>query len=164
MFNNATTYLKWMLPFVVCAANTSYAQMCKYVDEDGRVTYSNIANAPPKGAKKEKCFDAPPPLDKNQKPRSANAETMSQEQFPSVDSDTQKQRDDGRRAILQNELAQEQSQLAAAKRALAEGEAIRLGDEKNYQKYLDRIQKLRDDVSLHEKNINALNQELANLN
>ncbi len=163
MLTKVSARMKWILVFAVLVANSAYAQMCKYVDEDGRITYSNVSTTPPKGAKKEKCFEAPPLLDSQPKRRSANAETMSQEQFPSVNDDTQKQRDDGRRAILQNELAQEQSQLASAQRALTEGEATRLGDEKNYQKYLDRIQKLRDDVNLHEKNINALNQELANL-
>ena len=153
---------KFGLAFIAFLASPAYAQMCKYIDEGGRVTYSNVNYTPPKGAKKEKCFDAPPKINSQPGPRSANAAT-SQGQFPSVDEDTQKQRDDGRKAILENELVQEQAQLATAKHALAEGEAIRLGDEKNYQKYLDRIQKLKDDVALHEKNINALNQELANL-
>ena len=38
-----------------------------------------------------------------------------------------------------------------------------MGDEKNYQKYLDRIQGYKDKVALHERNIEALNKELAKL-
>ena len=42
-------------------------------------------------------------------------------------------------------------------------EATRLGDERNYQKYLDRVQGLKDNVALHEKNVEALNKELAGI-
>ena len=31
----------------------------------------------------------------------------------------------------------------------------------NYQKYLDRVQKLKDEVALHEKNVAALQKELS---
>ncbi|MGH8716038.1 MAG: DUF4124 domain-containing protein, partial [Burkholderiales bacterium] len=68
-----------------------------------------------------------------------------------------------RRQILENELAQEMTQLEDAKKVLAEGEATRLGSERNYQRYLDRIQPLKDAVAEHQKNIDALKEELAGL-
>lgn len=83
--------------------------------------------------------------------------------FPRVDGDTQRGRDNDRRKILEQELDTEQQNLDKAKKALAEGEASRLGDEKSYQKYLDRVQDLRNDVALHERNIDALKRELANV-
>ncbi|MDO5686266.1 MAG: hypothetical protein Q4G42_02580 [Neisseria sp.] len=43
-----------------------------------------------------------------------------------------------------NSAAQE---LAAAERALEEGKAVRYGNERNYAKYQERIQKLEDDVA-----------------
>jgi hypothetical protein len=79
-----------------------------------------------------------------------------------VDGETQKKRDNARRRILEEELAQEESLLAEAKQQLAQQEAVRLGDERNYQKYLDRVQPFKNAVALHEKNVAALRQELAN--
>jgi len=59
---------------------------------------------------------------------------------PKVDGQTQKKRDDARRGILEKELADEQQQLEAARQKLAEQEAVRTGDERNYQRFLDRVQ------------------------
>ena len=129
------------------------AEIYKKVDEDGRVTYSNV---PSKGAQKLNLE----PL--NTVPAS-KPKTQSPDNFPRVDSDTQKDRDYKRRQILESELAQEKKQLEDARTALTEGEATRLGDERNYQKYLDRVQRLKDAVAEHEKNIDALREEMAGL-
>jgi len=67
------------------------------------------------------------------------------------------------RQTLERELAQEQDLLAAAQRRLAEQEAIRSGDEKNYARVLERLRPYRDAVEVHGKNIEALKRELANL-
>jgi hypothetical protein len=69
-----------------------------------------------------------------------------------------------RRDILEKELATEQQLLDKAQKALAEQEAIRTGDEKNYARVLERVQPYRDTVELHTKNIEALRRELGNLN
>ena len=67
------------------------------------------------------------------------------------------------RETLENELAQEESMLADAKKKLAEQEAIRTGDEKNYQRVLDRLKPYQDTVEVHQKNVDALKRELSNL-
>ena len=67
------------------------------------------------------------------------------------------------RALLEGELAQEEQLLSQAKRELAQQESTRSGDERNYAKVLERLQKYRDNVEVHEKNIEALKRELANL-
>lgn len=67
------------------------------------------------------------------------------------------------RQTLERELAQEQDLLAAAQRKLAEQEAIRSGDEKNYARVLERLRPYRDAVEVHGKNIEALKRELSNL-
>jgi hypothetical protein len=67
------------------------------------------------------------------------------------------------RETLEKELTQEQQMLAEAKRKLAEQEAIRTGDEKNYAKVLARLQPYKDAVDVHEKNVEALRRELGNL-
>ena len=130
------------------------AEVFKSVDSNGRVTYSNT---PSKNADKIELEPLNTITGPKRKPSATPAD------FPKVDNDTQRKRDDLRRKILADELAAEQKQLVEAKKALLEGEAVRLGNERNYQKYLDRVQKLKDDVTMHEKNVQALQKELGNL-
>lgn len=128
------------------------AEIYKHVDENGRVTYTN---QPMKGAKK---VDLPElSTIPGQKSQQANATSS----FPKVDGKTQKDRDDMRRRILEDELRAEERALSESQAALQEGEATRLGDERNYQKYLDRVQGLKDTVAQHEKNVEAIRRELA---
>jgi phage shock protein A len=69
-----------------------------------------------------------------------------------------------KRRILEQELTDETSQLAQAKEQLAAQEAIRNGNERNYQRFLERVQPYRDAVATHERNLEALKREIANLN
>lgn len=149
-----------LLLAIAMVALPARAETCKYVDEEGRVIYSNTPNNPPKGAKKVRCFSDPvaKPAPKESKPQSG-----ADGSFPKVDGETQKKRDDERRRILETELANEQQQLDAARQKLAEQEAIRTGDERNYQRYLDRVQPFRDAVANHERNIEAIRREISNL-
>jgi hypothetical protein len=153
------------------SASFAQAQLCKYVDEHGNVTYSDAAV---KGAKKSSCFDPPPvpPPPPPQPARATGSATVPpggaalpapKGGLPNVDPTTQRKRDDSRRKILEEELVVEERALGDARKALNEGEAVRLGDERNYQRYLDRIQGLKDRVAQHERNVTALKQELSNL-
>lgn len=81
--------------------------------------------------------------------------------FPRVDKDTQKQRDNDRRRLLEQELASEEKLLAQAKKELAEQESIRLGSEINYQRVLNRLEPYKKRVALHESNVANLKRELA---
>ncbi|MBM3366847.1 MAG: DUF4124 domain-containing protein [Betaproteobacteria bacterium] len=67
------------------------------------------------------------------------------------------------RDTLEKELVQEQAMLGDARKKLAEQEAIRTGDEKNYARVLERLKPYRDSVEVHEKNVEALRREIANL-
>jgi hypothetical protein len=145
-------------------AAPAHAQLCKYVDANGHVTYSD---APVKGATKSSCFEAPPVPPPPPTPQKSSAPSGATPApaggLPNVEPATQKKRDDSRRKILEDELASEDKALAAARKALAEAEAVRYGDERNYQRVLDRLQPFKDRVAQHERNVNALKQELANL-
>jgi hypothetical protein len=83
--------------------------------------------------------------------------------FPRVDRDTQRSRDEARRRILEDELSAEERNLAEARAKLAEQEGVRDGNERNYQKVLDRLQPLQEAVGRHERNVGALMKELAAL-
>ncbi|MBY4946835.1 DUF4124 domain-containing protein [Cupriavidus respiraculi] len=83
--------------------------------------------------------------------------------FPRVDSATQRSRDNDRRAVLEHELQAEEAKLAALRAEYNNGEPERQGNERNYQKYLDRTNALRDDIARTEANAASLRRELANM-
>jgi hypothetical protein len=83
--------------------------------------------------------------------------------FPRVDPETQRLRDETRRKILENELQAEEKSLADAKAKLAEQESVRNGDERNYQKVVDRLMPYQETVDRHERNVMALQKELTRL-
>jgi len=81
--------------------------------------------------------------------------------LPRVDTATQKGRDELRRKVLQDELAAEEKLLLESRGAFANGAPPALADEqKDPQRYADRIAKLRQAVQLHERNVDALRREL----
>lgn len=84
--------------------------------------------------------------------------------FPRESSDQRASAKDRQREILQKELATEQEALARARQELAQAESVRSGDERNYARVLERLQPLKESVETHEKNIQALQRELGNLN
>lgn len=81
--------------------------------------------------------------------------------FPKVDAGTQRARDNDRRTILETELAREQARLDALRAEYKNGEPDRLGSERNYQKYLDRVERLKEDIARAEANVGALQRELS---
>jgi hypothetical protein len=92
---------------------------------------------------------APPPA----KPRAGAAANPSPAGFPRVPEDAQKARDGDRRHILEQELSGEQRSLEQARKDLAEQEAARLPN--------DRLVAYRERVGQHERNIQAIQKELA---
>jgi len=142
------------------AASAAAAETCKYVDKEGRITYSNV---PIKGARKLSCFQPPQAPQAPAASAPTSGEPTARQQQPRVDGNTQRARDDERRRILESELAAEQEQLTQAQAALAEQESIRQGDERNYARVLERLKPFQETVALHEKNIASIKQELSNL-
>lgn len=80
-----------------------------------------------------------------------------------VDAGQQRVRDDERRRVLQAELRQAEERLASAQREFNNGQGERRGDERNYQKYLDRMAELKDNIARHEADVQALRREIAKL-
>ncbi len=84
--------------------------------------------------------------------------------FPREDAQTRASAKSRQREILEREMTQEEVSLGQARKELAEQESVRYGDERNYAKVLERLQKYKDAVEVHEKNIESLRRELSNLN
>jgi hypothetical protein len=83
--------------------------------------------------------------------------------FPRVDSATQRSRDSERRTVLTQELQAEEAKLQGLRAEYNNGQPERQGNERNYQKYLDRTAALRDDIARSEANAASLRRELGNL-
>ena len=93
----------------------------------------------------------------------AVAKTPSPAGFPKEDAATRASAKDRQREIIARELAQEEAILSRAKKDFAEQEATRYGDERKEKTVLDRLQKYRENVELHEKNVQELRKELGNI-
>lgn len=150
-----TLAMFWAMP-----AHAQKTEIFKCREPGGRWTYTDDKRR----AEKEKCevvtshiTVAPPPAPPPKQARSPAT-------FPRETASDRASAKGRQRDILEKELAAEEQDLAKAKQALAEQESVRSGDERNYAKVLERLQPLRDRVETHEKNVEALKRELANLN
>lgn len=154
--------IRYVLALLCAIPLVANADLYKSVDADGHVTYSS---APIKGGKKIYLEPLPTmvPL----------AKTRSPSNFPKVDEETQKGRDDTRRRILQDELKTEQKLLAEAKQNQQKAEDENRGyfvkdgktfrNEARAQEYSAEVNRQNEEVNLHQKNIDALNAELSKL-
>ena len=107
-----------------------------------------------------KVEGAPVTVIQSTRPRTAAATTAS---GVKVDPVAQRQRDSDARRILENELRTEEAKLAAMEKEFNGGQPERLGDEKNYQKYLDRVADMRSAIERKQIDIAALRREIQKL-
>ena len=142
----------------------SLAQSSTYrcVDVNGRSTYTNIKEE----TVGKKCTVVSRevsvvPADRIASPVGAAVKAPALATQPA--SSTLASRANDRRKILEEELDGEQKRLADARQKLAEQEAIRTGDEKNYQRVLDRLKPFTETVEQHEKNVEQLRRELSSI-
>ena len=101
----------------VLAVPGARASICKYVDADGNVVYSNVA--PSKGLRKLSCEIADESSGRASGSNGKASATPSS--FPRVEPETQKSRDEMRRKVLTDELSSEEKLLAEARDAYGNG-------------------------------------------
>lgn len=80
-----------------------------------------------------------------------------------VEPNEQRARDSDRRAILGAELRRDEQTLAELQREYNNGEPERRGDERNYQKYLDRVAELKANIARKESDVAAIRRELGKI-
>ena len=168
----------WASQTLAAAAGTAHAQgstggvTYRCEDGNGRSTYTNVKEE----MAGKKCTvvsrevsvvpvpssAAPGGAPQKAAPRPASPAASS---APSarVDAATQRARDNDRRRILEDELRTAESDLDAAEKSLAAQEAVRRGDERNFQRVLERLKPFQDEVRRAEENVAALKRELASL-
>ncbi|MFA7506049.1 MAG: DUF4124 domain-containing protein [Burkholderiaceae bacterium] len=149
----ATCALLWCAP--------AQAQIWRCENPDGIVEYSNTR---PDRDRKDcrqvelpslTTIPAPPAATSTPTPRA-----QPRQEFPRVDSSTQRARDEERRQILKRELGKAEERLAALEAEYKDGEPDRLGSERNYQKYLDRVERLKVDITRAEANVASIRREI----
>lgn len=97
-------------------------------------------------------------------PKSESKRSAESKKFPKVDKSKQNALDKERKKILEDELRAEKKKLSKQKKAYNNGEPERLGSERNYQKYLDRVKNMNESIERTEKNIDALQREVQKMN
>ena len=80
-----------------------------------------------------------------------------------IDPAQQRARDGDARRILEAELKKEEDALAAMQKDYNNGEPERRGDERNFQKYQDRVAEMKAAIVRKESDIAALRRELSKL-
>ncbi len=80
-----------------------------------------------------------------------------------IDPNAQRSRDSDARRILEAELRAETDRLDALQKEFNNGEPERRGEERNFQKYQDRLTELKAGIARKESDIAALRRELAKL-
>lgn len=143
------------LLFIGCQAAHAESDIYVCTDANGVRSFTNIGDS--KGCKKAdlpglSTFPAPK--------KTAKAPS----DFPRVDEFTQKKRDGERKQILTDELKTEQQRLSDLNGQYKNGEPDRNGNERNYAKYQERTQTMKEDINRTQQNIDALQRELNGIN
>ena len=139
-------FFLFSLAFISCLTQ---AGVYKHIDEQGKVTYSNL---PSNNAKK---IDLPPivvvpPVN------SGEIEDRIAKRRESIRLEEQREQ-------LQSKIAEEEKRLNEVKDEYKDGVPDRLGSERNYQRYLNRVDRLKEEINGRENNLNLLRNELQKL-
>lgn len=96
-------------------------------------------------------------------PASGGASSTARPGEAKVDPASQRARDTDARRILGDELRKEEERLAELQKEYNNGEPERRADERNFQRYLDRVAEMKAGITRKEADIAALKRELAKL-
>jgi len=122
-------------------------KMYRCVDKFGKVTYTNVLEDPKQCKEMELSPDIsipPPQISEEEHSRQA-AKSLNEE----------------RQAELQSKLETEQQALEQAQKALEEQQAVRYGNEKNYQKVLDRLKPYEEAVATQAQKVKSISDEIS---
>lgn len=125
------------------------SEVYKQIDESGNITYSNIRS------NKGEQLDLPhitvvPGID------STAVESKIKKRMSTIKIKEQ-------REALENKINEEKDRLEELKSEYKGGTPDRLGSERNYQRYLNRVERLKNEIEVREKNLEALMIELQHL-
>lgn len=143
--------------------SAAHADVYKCKDENGKVSYTNTRNKGCQPLGNDASVSTVSLRSRQPAMSSGSGTTEASASFPRVSTGTQRERDLTRRQVLEGELNTEQSALIEARQALAQQEAVRNGNEQNYQKVLERLQPYKAEVERRERNVEAISKEISGL-
>lgn len=157
-----------LAPLLVVASLGAQAQGTVYRCPGPPVLYTDALSAKEASEKGCRTIEGTPiTVVQSVRPRAGNATASGADGARGaesrVDAQQQRLRDDERRRVLQAELRQAEERLSAAQKEFNNGQGERRGDERNYQKYLDRMAELKDSIARYEADVQALKREIAKL-
>lgn len=118
------------------------AGVFKHVDKDGNVTYSNMRS------NNAKAVDLP------------SITVVPAIQTEAVNSIIERRKEASsnkkQRSDIESQITDEKNHLSALKDEFKDGTPDRLGSERNYQRYLDRVERLKEEIAVREKNLSNL--------
>lgn len=144
-----------LLPCLACAGH-AHADVYKHVDADGNVTYSN---KPIKGGRKIELAPLP----------TVKVDEGGNGDYEHVKRTTQRNRDESRRKVLEDELAAEEKLLAEARQTLQDAQDKPHLSQPDGNTFRDAggqqedARNAQEQVDLHERNVKALKQELSGI-
>ena len=166
MARKALFVMTMLCTAAVPASAAAQSEIFVCVDDQGHKTYQNFGA--PKGCKKvdvQPILTVPAPrlpARSNGSPSANETRAATPANFPRVDGETQRSRDNDRRRILEEELRAEQDKLARLRAEFNHGEPERRGDEtRNFARYQERVQRLLEEIQRSENNVASLQRELA---
>jgi hypothetical protein len=131
--------------------------------------YTSDQELPAKQAIEKGCKTiegAPITIIQGQRPRTGSPVPPASGPRPAdsrVDPSQQRSRDTDARRILEGELNTEKERLTLLQKEFNSGEPERRGDERNYQKYIDRVAEMKAAIARKQSDIAAIERELAKL-
>ena len=155
-------HIRILLTCVFLVPTFAQAEIYKYVDENGEVTFTDVYK---KGSKRIDLPTVPGNLSQGGggKLQKRASYRPSPSNFPRIDVATQQRRDDIRRQVLQDEVASERKNANEARRQLAIGERLQPGEKVSDSTYVNRVKKLRATITEHDQNVSAIQREINNL-
>ena len=152
----------------LCAAWAQQPAREVYRCPGNPVLYTDTLSAKEAAAKGCRTLEgAPITVVQGTRPRagspSASSPTIARSPDQRVDPNDQRARDSDARRILESELRREEEKLAQMQKDYNGGQPERNGDEKNYQKYLDRVADMKAGIARKENDIAAIKRELTKL-
>jgi len=154
------------VPALWPAAASAQANTVVYRCPGPPVLYTDTISAAE--AKEKGCRTiegAPVTVVQGQRPRNGNAVPASgaRPADAKVDPAQQRARDGDARRILESELKKEEDKLEQMRKEYNNGEPERRGDERNFQKYQDRVAEMKAAITRKESDIAAIKRELSKL-
>jgi hypothetical protein len=157
----ALIFLVFVTALPLAPAHAQVTEIYKCLDSGGRPLYTSDK----KDTVGKKCqlvsreINVVPAV----KPAAPRTASRSSDGFPKESAETRASAKERQRDILEKELADEQQKLAQARQELAQAESLRTSDSRtdSYSKVQEQLQRYKDNVDLHQKNIEALRRELA---